>query len=102
VNHSSRLGTALHVTYALLVVLVAWGAHYAWYLRCEGFGCIGLGIVWASWLGVLFSPTLLLGLFLALSSGVRSGLAQATRWLFSFQVALGLALAAVWLAKRFN
>ena len=99
-NHSSRLGTALQVGYALLVLLAILGANYSWNLRCEGFGCIGLGIVWAAWVGILFAPTLLLGLFLALSSGPRSPLARATRWLLAAQVILGLLLAAFWLTER--
>jgi hypothetical protein len=100
VNHSSKLGTALHSGYTLLVALVIWGASYSWHFRCEGFGCIGLGIVWAAWLGVLFVPTLMFGLFLAFASGPRSALARVTRWLLAVQVILGLLLGMVWLSKR--
>jgi len=66
----SRLITALRVRYALLLVLVVAlvvaAAIYAWRLRCECFGCVGIGIVWMRGTTALFTPTLLLRLVLAL------------------------------------
>ena len=98
--HKSRLGTFLHGSYALLVVLVFGGALYAWRLRCEGFGCIGVGIVWAAWAAVLFAPALALGAFLAAKSGPRGVLARLTRWALGMQLALGAVLAVTWLAIK--
>lgn len=57
-----RAGCALH---ALGAAATLGGAVYNWRLRCEGFGCIGLGIAWAAWAGVLYAPTLLAGALLA-------------------------------------
>ncbi len=34
--------------YLLLVAVVLGGAVYTWSLRCEGFGCTGVGIVWGA------------------------------------------------------
>ena len=42
---------------------LAWLSYVGFTLRCEGFGCMGRGIVWAGWcglwLGVLFLSLLL-------------------------------------------
>jgi len=62
----SRLITALRVRYAQLLALMVAAAIYAWRLRCEGFGCFGIGIVWMRWTTALLTPTLLLGLVPAL------------------------------------
>jgi hypothetical protein len=99
-HHTSRLGTFVHGSYTLLVVLVFGVALYAWRLRCEGFGCIGVGIVWAAWAAFLFAPAFAVGSFLAAKSGTRGHLAHLTRWLLGAQLLLGVALAAAWLAIK--
>ena len=61
--------TIVSSLYLLLVAVVLGGAGYAWSLRCEGFGCTGVGIVWGMWAGLCGVATVL-GLIL------RSFLAQ--------------------------
>lgn len=48
-------------THALGVLGLALSVAYALSLRCEGFGCVGIGVVWVSW-SVLFVVWLLFGL----------------------------------------
>lgn len=100
--HASRWGRVLHAGYALLAAAVAAGALWAWRLRCEGYGCVGVGIVWMAWAALLFAPVLLLGLVLALKRGPRGRLARATRGLLGAQVALGLGLLAWWALQRWH
>lgn len=56
----------LRLLHALLALATLAGALYAWRIRCEGFGCNGLGIVWMAWALALLSPSLLLGAWLVL------------------------------------
>ena len=95
--HTSRLGRFLHVSYAVLATVVLGGALYTWRLRCEGFGCAGVGILWAAWAAFLFAPALVLGVYLAAKSGERNVLAASTRWVLGAQVLFGAALGIFWL-----
>ena len=85
--------------YVLLVGAVFWAAAYAWGLRCEGFGCTGVGIVWGMWAG-------LCGLAAVLGPMLRSFLLQqpvwnkAVGWAWGLQSALGLVLLGYWLLKQ--
>ena len=84
--------------YLLLVAVVLGGAAYAWSLRCEGFGCTGVGIVWGMWAG-------LCGLAAVLGPILRSFLLQqpALRrvlgWAWGLQSVLGLLLLGYWFLK---
>lgn len=84
--------------YLLLVGLVLGGAVYTWSLRCEGFGCTGVGIVWGAWAG-------LCGLIAVLGPVLRSFLKRqptlhrVVGWAWGLQSVLGLALLAYWSLK---
>lgn len=84
--------------YLLLAGLVLGGAAYTWSLRCEGFGCTGVGIVWGLWAG-------LCGLTAALGPILRSFLLQQSAWrrvvgwAWGLQSVLGLVLLAYWFLK---
>jgi hypothetical protein len=55
------ISKALAVAYIAFVgTLIAWAVDI-WHLRCEGFGCTGVGVAWLAWVG-LFLPGLALGL----------------------------------------
>ena len=84
--------------YLLLVAVVLGGGGYAWSLRCEGFGCTGVGIVWGMWAG-------LCGLAAVLGPILRSFLAQqptlrrVVNWAWGLQSVLGLVLLVYWFLK---
>ena len=84
--------------YLLLAGLVLGGAGYTWSLRCEGFGCTGVGIVWGAWAG-------LCGLAAVLGPILRSFLVQqptlrrVVGWAWGLQSLLGLALMGYWFLK---
>ena len=100
--HSSKLGRALHVAYVLLAVAAFVSAVSAWRLRCEGFGCTGIGILWAAWLTFVFCPTLVLGVFLSFKEGTRTPLSVFSRRLLWAQLALGGTLTVYWLVGQFR
>lgn len=74
-----RWSMALTVCYALLVLAAGAGAFYSLTLRCEGFGCTGIGILWMTWAAVLFAPTLALGCYLAMRPNQRDGFSRFSR-----------------------
>lgn len=88
------------------MVLACWGtAAYTWRLRCEGFGCIGVGIAWAMWTAVLYAPTLLLGWVARHASSKAQGSpVPLPRWwpqvLLWLHLALGAALGLYWLMAQ--
>lgn len=91
------------------MVLISWGvAAYTWRLRCEGFGCIGVGIAWAMWTGVLYAPALLLGLlvrWLPPKTPADEGApSPRPRWwprvLLWLHLGLGAALGLYWVVAR--
>lgn len=57
----SLLHILLLTLFGLLSLLMFGAALFAWRLRCEGFGCLGVGIVWMAW-AVLALVCLVLGL----------------------------------------
>ncbi len=40
---------ALAATYVVAVLALCATAVHAWGLYCEGFGCVGIGILWFAW-----------------------------------------------------
>ncbi|MEC5398758.1 hypothetical protein [Uliginosibacterium sp. H1] len=80
--------------FMLLVVSSAAAACYLWQLRCENFGCTGLGIAWAMWAGVLYAPGLILGLVLRFSFAAGPRCACMVHYGLLLHVLLGVSLAA--------
>ena len=86
---------ALATLYVLLVVCVAAAAFYVWHVRCEGFGCIGVGVAWLAW-ALLFLMVSVVGL-VAIRLAQRSAhTSLALRWTLAAQLALGAFLLAAW------
>ena len=103
--HRHRVQQTLLILFTGMV-LISWGtAAYTWRLRCEGFGCIGVGIAWAMWTAVLYAPTLLLGGLARHASYKAQGIPgplprwwpQALLWL---HLGLGAALGLYWLMTQ--
>lgn len=81
--------------YLLLLALLVWGMVYGLRIRCEGFGCMGVGMYWFVWAGVC-AVTGLLGLWArsrSLRAGVTVGLVRAAVWA---QLLMALGLLAWW------
>jgi hypothetical protein len=79
---------------ALFVALVA-GVVYGLGLRCEGFGCMGLGVYWFAW-SVVYAVSGLIGLW-ARSAARRSDVVVGLlRWVVRLHLLIGLALLALW------
>lgn len=70
-----------------------------WRLRCEGFGCMGVGVAWFAWVISFF---IVLGIGLLAQGKVASlaGPARATRVSLWIQLAMGAAALAVWVSHR--
>ncbi len=84
--------------YLLLVAVVLGGAAYAWSLRCEGFGCTGVGIVWGMWAG-LCGLAAVLGPILRAFLTQQVTLYKAVNWAWGLQSVLGLVLLVYWFLK---
>lgn len=79
---------------ALFVALVA-GVAYGLGLRCEGFGCMGLGVYWFAW-SVVYAVSGLIGLW-ARSAARRAGVAVGLlKWVVRLHLLMGLALLVLW------
>lgn len=92
---SGTLALTVAVVYGVLFVALLVGVAYGLGLRCEGFGCMGLGVYWFAW-SVVYAVSGLIGLW-ARSVGRRAGVAvELLRWLVRLHLLMGLALLALW------
>jgi hypothetical protein len=92
------MGKAVAVVYLALVGLLIFGAVGIWRIRCEGFGCTGVGVAWLAWVA-LFVPSLVIGLVLRTLSSLGVSLTQLTKLALWLQVGTGAALLALWASK---
>ena len=89
----------LGVAFIASVPVLAAGAAYAFSLRCESFGCMGLGVAWFAW-SVVYAVALGLGLLMRALLDTGSALRSAVSMALSAQLLLGVLLAAYWLLHR--
>lgn len=83
------------VVYGVLFFALAVGVAYGLGLRCEGFGCMGLGVYWFAW-SVVYAVSGLIGLW-ARSAARRAGVAVGLlRWVVRLHLLMGLALLVLW------
>jgi len=92
------MSKAFAVVYLALVGLVIVGAVGIWRIRCEGFGCTGVGIAWFAWVA-LFVLGLVIGLGLRTLSSLGASLTKLTRLALWLQVGTGAVLFALWVSK---
>lgn len=85
----------MRYVYGLFLIATAVAAVLNFRLRCESFGCMGLGVAWFAWSG-LYLLTLLVGLFAWLKTSDPTG-KQRVQWALWGQLAGGLALTGYWL-----
>lgn len=93
------MSKAFAVLYAAAVLALALGAALIGRLRCESFGCIGVGVAWFAW-AVAFFPVLAIGAALRLLSSLGARLRTLTRLALWAQLTLGLVLLGVWVCKN--
>lgn len=85
--------------YIAAVLTLLASAAGIWRLRCEGFGCMGIGVAWFAWVAS-FLVVLGLGLFARSKAAPVASLARATRFAWWFQLAVGALAVAAWLSRR--
>ncbi len=93
-----RLVTLAIGAFVTSVLALALAAAAIWRLRCEGFGCVGIGVAWLAW-AAAFVVVLVGGLVLrSWPSRGKSG-AVAINGALVVQGILALVAIAAWLAK---
>ena len=93
------MSKAFAVVYICFVGVLVFGAVGIWRIRCEGFGCTGVGIAWLAW-GALFVPSLAMGLVLGRLASLGTPLARLAKLALWVQVAAGTVLLAIWVSNR--
>lgn len=96
---SRRAALAWMIVYGALFGVLGFGVLAGLRLRCEGFGCMGVGIYWFAWAG-LYGIAGVLGLWArsyAVRAGVTAGWMRLALWT---QGLGGLGLLAYWLSTR--
>lgn len=83
--------------YLLLTAALVVGAVATWRLRCEGFGCMGLGVAWMAW-ALAYAVVLGVGA-LARLKATPGAMQRGCGWLMALQLALGAALLLAWALK---
>jgi hypothetical protein len=96
---ASRTKRALSALFVLATITLLVTAFLAFRIRCEGFGCMGVGIVWMAWVAAYV-------LVLVASVVLRATLPRATRLRGAVSIAsfalwlLGAALFLYWALQR--
>lgn len=92
---SGTLAPVWATVYLAMFVSLVIGVFYGLGLRCEGFGCMGLGVYWFAW-SVVYAVSGLIGLWvrsITRGSAVAAGL---VRWALRLHLLMGLALLVLW------
>jgi hypothetical protein len=84
--------------YLALVLALLAAAGGIWHLRCESFGCMGIGVAWFAWAGC-FLVVLGVGMWARACVESASGMAQLCKAGWWVQLALGAALLVTWALK---
>jgi hypothetical protein len=92
----TKVFAGAHITVVLALIAAAIAI---WRLRCEGFGCLGVGVAWFAWV-VAFFGVLGLGLLARSAAASAPGLARASRLAWWVQVVVGVVAVALWLFKN--
>lgn len=90
----------LAVLYLLAAAATGLSAIALWRLRCEGFGCMGVGIGWLAWGAVLYLPSLALGSVAAQLTPAQAPGATLAPLTLKAQLLLGAGLLVYWAVAR--
>jgi hypothetical protein len=88
---------ALVLLHLALVLALAAGALGIWRLRCENFGCMGLGVAWFAW-AVAFVAVLGVAA-LARWKAAAAGLGAVAKAVLLLHMLMGASLLVVWAVK---
>lgn len=91
----ARCSAALYVALALILAVAAIAIGR---LRCEGFGCTGLGIAWLAWVAA-YMVVLVGGIMVRARPTLGTSLARVTSAVVLLQGLCGIGLALVWAAR---
>ena len=89
----ARLATSV---FLVLTAVSAASAVYLWRLRCEGFGCTGIGIAWFAWSCTLYGPALIIGSLVNWRARLLGLWSTAAHYSLLGHLLLGVALLAYW------
>lgn len=92
----TRVLAALYLAAVLALAILA---YLAWQLRCESFGCMGIGVAWFAWV-VAFFLVLVLGAMLRARSSLGERFRVVTRSAVWVQLVLGIGLLVLWASQR--
>lgn len=90
---------ALAAVYVTAVLALAVTAVLILRLRCESFGCMGVGVAWFAWVAV-FLPVLGIGAALRSRFSIGTRLLKVTRLAVWVQAVLGITLLGLWVSKN--
>jgi hypothetical protein len=93
---ASSFKRLLGIAFIASVPVMAAGAAYVFRLRCENFGCMGLGVAWFGW-SVVYAVAFGLGLLMRTLLDAGSALRSAVSMALCAQVLMGVLLAGYWL-----
>lgn len=93
------MSKAFAAIYVAAVLALAAAVILIWRLRCESFGCMGVGVAWFAWV-VAFFLVLAIGCVLRSRPSLGARLIKVTRAVVWSQVALGAALLVSWVGKN--
>ena len=93
------MSKAFAAIYIAAVLALAIAAVLIWRLRCESFGCMGVGVAWFAWV-VVFFPVLVLGAVLRSHQALGTTTLQVTRAVVWAQIAIGAVLLVAWVSKN--
>lgn len=91
-----RRSVVMASAYAIGLALLAAGVAFILRMRCENFGCMGIGVAWFAWTEAGFLPVLVLGIRACWRAGGAPRVRRVVGWGLALQLAGGLALAALW------
>lgn len=92
----ARFLVAVYIAATLALIASAVGI---WRLRCEGFGCLGVGVAWVGWV-IAFVVVLGVGLFARHRAAAVAGLAATAKITWWVQLAGGALAVGVWVFKH--
>lgn len=97
-KRDGTMSKAIAAAYVVAVLILMVAASRIGWLRCENFGCMGIGVAWFAW-SMAFMPVLAVGAALRWRCALGPTLGKVVGVFLWVQVAVGVALLATWVAR---